>query len=52
MAKFSGTRNLIAIAAIVTVGTALSFGVGAALAADDVTEDQILKALTRPRKRR
>ncbi len=31
MAKLSGTRSLTAIAAIVTVGTALSFGVGAAL---------------------
>src|SRR5438132_9852413 len=50
MAKLSGTRNLTAIAAIVTIGTALSFGVGAALAADDVTEDQILKALTPAKK--
>jgi outer membrane protein OmpA-like peptidoglycan-associated protein len=33
-----------------TVGTVLSFGVGAALAADDVTEDQILKALTPAKK--
>src|SRR2546423_15143723 len=50
MAKLSGTRNLTAIAAIVTIGTALSFGIGAALAADDVTEDQILKALTPAKK--
>jgi outer membrane protein OmpA-like peptidoglycan-associated protein len=50
MAKLSGTSNLTAIAAIVTIGTALSFGVGAALAADDVTEDQILKALTPAKK--
>jgi len=47
MAKHSGWRNL---AAIVTVGTALSFGIGAALAADEVTEDQILKALTPAKK--
>jgi outer membrane protein OmpA-like peptidoglycan-associated protein len=50
MAKLSGSKNLTAIAAIVTIGTALSFGVGAALAADDVTEDQILKALTPAKK--
>jgi outer membrane protein OmpA-like peptidoglycan-associated protein len=50
MAKHSGTRSLTAIAAIVTIGTALSFGIGAALAADEVTEDQILKALTPAKK--
>ena len=50
MAKHSGSRNLTAIAAILTVGTALSFGIGAALAADDVTEDQILRALTPAKK--
>jgi outer membrane protein OmpA-like peptidoglycan-associated protein len=50
MAKLSGTKNLTAIAAILTVGTALSFGSGAALAADEVTEDQILKALTPTKK--
>ena len=47
MAKLSGTRNL---TAIVAIGAALSFGIGAALAADDVTEDQILKALTPSKK--
>lgn len=50
MAKLSGTKSLTAIAAILTVGTALSFGLGAALAADEVTEDQILKALTPTKK--
>jgi outer membrane protein OmpA-like peptidoglycan-associated protein len=50
MAKFSRSRNLTAVAAILTVGTALSFGIGAALAADEVTEDQILKALTPAKK--
>jgi outer membrane protein OmpA-like peptidoglycan-associated protein len=50
MAKHSGTRSLTAFAAIVTVGTALSFGVSAARAADEVTEDQILKALTPAKK--
>jgi outer membrane protein OmpA-like peptidoglycan-associated protein len=47
MAKLSGTRNL---TAIVAIGAALSFGIGAALAADEVTEDQILKALTPTKK--
>jgi outer membrane protein OmpA-like peptidoglycan-associated protein len=50
MAKPSETKNLTAIAAILTVGTALSFGSGAVLAADEVTEDQILKALTPTKK--
>jgi outer membrane protein OmpA-like peptidoglycan-associated protein len=47
MAKLSGTRNL---TAIVAIGAALSFGIGAALAADEVTEDQILRALTPTKK--
>jgi outer membrane protein OmpA-like peptidoglycan-associated protein len=47
MAKLSGTRNL---TAIVAIGAALSFGIGAAFAADEVTEDQILKALTPTKK--
>jgi outer membrane protein OmpA-like peptidoglycan-associated protein len=38
------------MSAVVAVGAALSFGVGAAFAADDVTEDQILKALTPTKK--
>ena len=50
MAKHSRSRNLTAIAAILTVGAALSFGIGAALAADEVTEDQILRALTPAKK--
>lgn len=50
MAKLSGNRRFSAVAAIVTVGTALSFGIGAALAADEVTEDQILRALTPAKK--
>lgn len=49
-AKRSGSRNLTAIAAILSVGAALSFGIGPALAADEVTEDQILKALTPTKK--
>src|SRR5262245_60144921 len=50
MAKHSGSRNLTVFAAILNVGTALSFGIGAALAADEVSEDQILKALTPAKK--
>jgi outer membrane protein OmpA-like peptidoglycan-associated protein len=46
MSKFSGKY----LTAIVAVSAALSFGMGAALAADDVTEDQILKALTPTKK--
>jgi len=46
MAKMSGKH----LAAIVAIGAALSFGVGAALAAEDVTEDQILKALAPSKK--
>jgi len=38
------------VTAVVAVGAALSFGMGPALAADDVTEDQILKALTPTKK--
>jgi outer membrane protein OmpA-like peptidoglycan-associated protein len=38
------------VTAIVAIGAALSFGMGAAFAADDVTEDQILKALTPTKK--
>ena len=41
----TGRRNLRAIGAILTVGAALSMTAGLALAADDVTADQILKAL-------
>lgn len=50
MAKHSRSTNLTAIAAILTVGAALSFGIGVALAADEVTEDQILRALTPAKK--
>jgi outer membrane protein OmpA-like peptidoglycan-associated protein len=46
MAKMSGKH----LAAIVAIGAALSFGVGAALAAEDVSEDQILKALAPSKK--
>src|SRR5258705_10458461 len=45
MAKMSGKH----LAAIVAIGAALSFGIGAAFA-EDVTEDQILKALAPSKK--
>ena len=50
MTTMAGKRNLIAILSILTVGAALSFGIGQARAADDVTEDQIVKALTPQKK--
>jgi outer membrane protein OmpA-like peptidoglycan-associated protein len=50
MSKMTGRRSLAAILSIVTIGTALSMGVGAATAGDDVTAGQILQALT-PAKR-
>jgi outer membrane protein OmpA-like peptidoglycan-associated protein len=50
MSKMSRTRKLGAILSILTVGTALSFGVVRAVAADDVTEDQIVRALAPAKK--
>jgi outer membrane protein OmpA-like peptidoglycan-associated protein len=44
MSNMSGRRNLTAILSLLTIGAALSFGV--ARAAEDVTEDQILRALS------
>jgi outer membrane protein OmpA-like peptidoglycan-associated protein len=45
MLKMSGTRSLAAIVSVVTIGAALSFGVASAVAAEAVTEDQIVRAL-------
>ena len=46
MSKFSVTKNLTAIAAIMTVGAGASFGsITAYAGANNVTEDQILQAL-------
>ena len=50
MSKMSGRKSLIAVLSIVTLGAALSFGVGKAVAGDDVTEDQILRALAPAKK--
>jgi outer membrane protein OmpA-like peptidoglycan-associated protein len=45
MSKMSGTKSLTAILSLLTIGAALSLGVARAVAADDVTEDQIVRAL-------
>jgi outer membrane protein OmpA-like peptidoglycan-associated protein len=45
MLRMSGTSTLTAILSVVTIGAALSFGAVQAVAGDDVTEDQIVKAL-------
>jgi outer membrane protein OmpA-like peptidoglycan-associated protein len=50
MLKISGRRSFTAILSIVTIGAALSFGVARAVAADDVTEDQIVRALAPAKK--
>ena len=47
MAKLSRSKNFTAIMAL---GAVLSLGMGAALAGDEVTEDQILRALTPTKK--
>ncbi|MFL6836204.1 MAG: OmpA family protein [Bradyrhizobium sp.] len=49
MLEISG-RYLAAILSIVVIGAALSFGTSVARAGDQVTEDQILKALTPEKK--
>ena len=48
MSKIPGRRSLVSILSLLTIGAALS--IGAARAADDITEDQILRAL-QPAKR-
>ena len=50
MLKFSARRSLTAMLSIVTIGAALSFGIVRAVAADDVTEDQIVRALAPAKK--
>ncbi len=50
MSKMSGRGKFTAILSILTIGAALSFGVARAVAGDDVTEDQILKALAPAKK--
>jgi outer membrane protein OmpA-like peptidoglycan-associated protein len=48
MSNMSGRRNLTAILSLLTIGAALSIGV--ARAAEDVTEDQIVRALAPAKK--
>jgi outer membrane protein OmpA-like peptidoglycan-associated protein len=50
MSKMSGRRSITAILSIVTVGAVLSLGVVKALAAEDVTEDEIVRALAPAKK--
>jgi len=50
MSKMSGRKSLTAILSLLTIGAALSFGVAKAVAAEDVTEDQIVRALTPAKK--
>src|SRR6266404_1666770 len=50
MSRISGRRKLVAILSLLTIGAALSFGVARAVAADDVTEDQIVRALAPAKK--
>jgi outer membrane protein OmpA-like peptidoglycan-associated protein len=45
MSTKSGRSNITAILSLLTIGAAISFGVAKAVAADDVTEDQIVRAL-------
>jgi outer membrane protein OmpA-like peptidoglycan-associated protein len=50
MSKMHGSRNLAAILSIVTIAAALSVSVATVRAGDDVTEDQILRALAPAKK--
>src|SRR5450432_344441 len=45
MSKMLGRKGLGALLSMLAMGAALSFGIGKAVAADDVTEDQIVRAL-------
>jgi len=49
MSRILGRRNLTAILSLLTIGAALSFGVAKAVA-EDVTEDQIVRALAPAKK--
>jgi outer membrane protein OmpA-like peptidoglycan-associated protein len=50
MVEISTSKHLTAMLSVVAIGAALSFGMGVARAGDEITEQQILKALT-PEKR-
>src|SRR5258707_9040634 len=49
MSKMSGRKSLTAVLSILAIGAALSFGMGKAAPADDVTADQIVRALAPPK---
>jgi outer membrane protein OmpA-like peptidoglycan-associated protein len=51
MSKISARKKLTAILSIATIGATLSFAMAPAVAADEVTEDQILRALAPPAKK-
>jgi len=50
MSKMPGRRNVTAILSLLTIGAALFIGAGKAVAGDNVSEDQILRALAPPPK--
>jgi len=50
MSRMSGRKCLTAALSMLAVGAALSFGMGKAVAADDVTADQIVRALAPAKK--
>ena len=50
MSRMSGTKCFTAALSMLAIGAALSFGMGKAVAAEDVTEDQILRALVPAKK--
>jgi outer membrane protein OmpA-like peptidoglycan-associated protein len=50
MSKMSGRRSLTAILSIVAIGAVLSLGMAKAVAAEDVTEDEIVRALAPAKK--
>jgi outer membrane protein OmpA-like peptidoglycan-associated protein len=50
MSKISGKRSLTAILSIVAMGAVLSLGMAKAVAAEDVTEDEIVRALAPAKK--
>ena len=50
MSKISGRRSFTAVLSLLALGAAFSFGLGKAIAADDITEDQIVRALAPAKK--
>jgi outer membrane protein OmpA-like peptidoglycan-associated protein len=50
MSKMSGKKSLAAVLSILAIGAAVSLGIGTAAAGNDVTEDQIVRALAPAKK--